>query len=99
MAKSTGIVLATTGIVVANKWVNTNQVDFKIAISGGILSLFMAGVERITPTGAVGISFIGLITALVMPPTGYPSVFDTINNFINPAGPANDPRAFQVPGR
>jgi len=70
MAKSTGIVLAATGIVVGNEWIQTNQVAWKAGVAGLALSLFMSGAEKISAPLAVGLSSIMLVGVLVTPVHG-----------------------------
>lgn len=67
MAASTGIVLTATAIAGGNEWLQTQQIPWRIGAAGLVLSLGMAGLEKISTTGAVGISSIMLITVLVTP--------------------------------
>ena len=70
MAASTGLVLAATGIVVANEWWQTGQLPWKAGAAGLVLSLFMAGAEKISQPLAVGLSSIMLVGVIVTPVHG-----------------------------
>jgi len=67
MAASTGIVLGATGIVVANEWIQTDKLNWKAGAAGLVLTLFMAGAEKISQPLAVGLSSIMLVTVLITP--------------------------------
>lgn len=70
MAKSTGIVLTATGIGLANEYVQTGKVDFRMGVAGlGVAAIF-AGIERISEPGAVGLSVLMLIAVLFTPMRG-----------------------------
>lgn len=70
MAKSTGIVLTATGITVANEWIQTNQLNFRVVIAGLGVALLFDGIEKINERAGVGLSIIMLITVLVTPING-----------------------------
>lgn len=70
MAKSTGIVLTSTGIVLANEWYQTNKVNFRVAIAGLGVALVFSGIEKINEKAGVGLSVIMLITVLMTPING-----------------------------
>jgi hypothetical protein len=70
MAKSTGPMLAVTGISFANQWLGNNHLDIKILVAGGVATVILAGVEQIPGAQpiAVGIAWITFITLMI---TGY----------------------------
>lgn len=68
MAKSTGIVLTATGISFANEWIqDPDHPNFRVIAAGGLLTFFMAGLEKVNQQAAVGLSVIALITVCVTP--------------------------------
>jgi len=81
MAASTGLVLAATGIVVANEWVQTNDIAWKAGVAGVVLSAFMAGAEKISSPLAVGLSSIMLAAVLVTPVHGNSPLQEVSNIF------------------
>jgi len=88
MAASTGIVLAATGIVVANEWYSADTIAWRPAIAGIVLSAFLGGAEKIPDAKpiAVGLASIMLVTVLVTPFHGS-SPLGTISGIFNtPAG-------------
>lgn len=67
MAASTGIVLTATGIVVANEWIVADDINWRAATAGLVLSLFLGGAEKVSQPLAVGLASIMLVTVLVTP--------------------------------
>jgi hypothetical protein len=65
--KTTGIVLTAAVVAGGNEWLQTNQIPWRIGISGLVLSWLMGGVEKVSPRGAMALSVTILITALVVP--------------------------------
>lgn len=84
MAASTGLVLTATGIVVANEWYSANELAWRPAVAGIVLSAFLGGVERIPDAKplAVGLAGIMLVTVLVTPFKGESPV-GTVSNIFN----------------
>jgi hypothetical protein len=84
MAASTGIVLAATGIVVANEWYSTDIIAWRPAIAGVVLSAFLGGAEKIPNAKpiAVGLASVMLVTVLVTPFHGS-SPLGTVSGIFN----------------
>lgn len=73
MARSTGPILAVGAITYANQVIGNHKpwdreliIPVATGVAAGILALF----ERVQPQLAVGIAWIALITALLVPPAG-----------------------------
>ena len=67
-------VLVTTGVAFANHWYNTNQLDLKIPVAGGIAALIGAGISQIPGMApviaAIGwLAFVGVLIAPVQNPS------------------------------
>lgn len=80
MARSTGPMLATTGISFANQWLGNGNLDIKILVAGGVATLILAGIEQVPGADelAVGIAWIAMITLLFTRLNGKPSPVDNL---------------------
>lgn len=80
MAKSTGPMLAVTGISFFNQWIGNNNLELKILVAGGIATAGLALVEQIPGAGqvAVGIAWISFITLMFTRLGGKPSPVDNL---------------------
>ena len=72
MAKSTGIVLAATGISFANEFVQSDgrTINVRILVAGGLVALLFDGIEKVSEPAAVGLSVLMMITVLLTPFNG-----------------------------
>lgn len=84
MARSTGIVLAATGISFANEWINTGTPNYRIGIAGLGFAVLDAGIELISPDAAVGLGWIMLATVILTPFAGK-SPIETLGSLATPA--------------
>lgn len=65
MAKTTGIILATGGITLANKTVlQEKEMDWRIPIATGFAAMGFALIEKANPKFAIGAAWIALVTVL-----------------------------------
>jgi hypothetical protein len=75
MAKSTGIILAATGISFANDWFqskeNPPKPNLRIPVAGLIAVLICDGVEKISEPIGVGLSILVLVTVMLTPMHGH----------------------------
>ena len=80
MARSTGPMLAVTGISFANQWLGNGNLDIKILVAGGVATAFLAGIEHIPGADeiAVGIAWIAFITLMFTRLGGKPSPVDNL---------------------
>jgi ABC-type proline/glycine betaine transport system permease subunit len=70
MARSTAPVLAMAGIALFNDIVIKNSTftdEFRVVAAAGFGTLIFAGLEKVNAQFAVGIAYIGLVTAIVAP--------------------------------
>jgi hypothetical protein len=66
MSATTGIILATGAITVANASVfHDKPVDWRVPIATGLAALAFNGAERIWPQGAVLLAWTGMIAVLM----------------------------------
>lgn len=82
MSDSTGIVLAATAISFGNKWASTGNVDLAIPLAGGFVALIFSGVERLNHTAGVGLSWMMMISVLLITPKGGTAPANTVLNWI-----------------
>lgn len=82
MSDSTGIVLAATGISLANKWYTTEQFDLAIPLAGGLVALLFNGIERVDHTAGVGMATLMMISVLLTPPKGGTAPADTVLSWL-----------------
>ena len=80
MARSTGPMLAVTGISFFNQWIGNGHFELKILVAGGIATAALAGLEEIPQFGqiAVGIAWISFITLMFTRLGGKPSPVDNL---------------------
>lgn len=97
MAKSTGIVLAATGISFSNEWLTTGTPNFRVGIAGLGVALLFDGIEKINQTAAIGLATIMLITVLVTPFEGLSPV-ETVAKWGTGTGPTGAATASDVTG-
>lgn len=82
MARSTGIVLAVGGITVANELLfaplagQKVQFNWRIVPATAGLALALAGLEKVSPTFAVGLAGLSLLAVLVVPFGNAPTPLD-----------------------
>lgn len=70
MAKSTGIMLVTGTISFGNEWFQTGKPNWRIPIATMLTALILDGIEKFSPTAAVGLASIAMITVLLTPLNG-----------------------------
>lgn len=80
MNSAAGIALTATTISFANDWYATDDPDFRILVSGGLFSLFVAGLASLSSPAGTGLAAIMLIDVLVSPRKGKPSPLITLSN-------------------
>ena len=81
MAKSTGPMLAVTGISFMNQWIGNGNFELKILVAGGVATAILAGVEQAGPVAAeiaVGVAWISFITLMFTKLNGQPSPWDNL---------------------
>lgn len=70
MAQSTGLMLVAGTISFGNEWLQTGKVNFRIPVATLAAGAFLAGLEKIYPKAAVGLTVIVLITVIMTPLNG-----------------------------
>jgi hypothetical protein len=70
MSKSVGIILTATGISFANEFLQTEELNFRVPIAGGLVALLFDGIEKINEDAAVGLAVIVFLTVLMTPFNG-----------------------------
>jgi hypothetical protein len=70
VAQSTGLMLIAGSISFSNEWLQTGKFNFRIPIATLAAGAFLAGVEKLYPKAATGLTVIILITVLVTPLNG-----------------------------
>lgn len=66
MARSTGPILAIGGITIANQTLLNHQpLDWRVVVATGGAAMLFALVEKASPTLAVGLAYVGLVTILL----------------------------------
>lgn len=90
MNDNTGAILAlsTGGIVFANEWVSTSNINWRVAVATPLAALFMYGVGKISAPLAAGLGGAMLVTGLVTPLNGS-SPLGTLSKFANPGSKKN----------
>ncbi len=85
MAQSTGIVLAIGGITIFNEVVLNNQpFTWKVPIATGIAALVFTGLEKVSPSLAVGIAWVALAAVtLTRVNPNVPSPAESLANVVN----------------
>jgi hypothetical protein len=80
MARSTGPMLAVTGISFGNQWLGNGKLNIKILVAGGVATAILAGMEQAPGLDgiAVGIAWIAMITLLFTRLNGQPSPVDNL---------------------
>lgn len=87
MAKSTGLALATGGIVLANEAIFApltgqgtpwTDVNWRVVPATAVLALTLAAVEKLSPQFAVGIAGLGLLAVLIVPVGKAPSPIENV---------------------
>lgn len=67
MARSTGVILATGGITLANGvLLNGKPFDVRVPVATGVAAMLAAGAERLSPDLVVGVAWIALVTSLIV---------------------------------
>lgn len=93
MAQSTGIVLTIGAITLVNEAVFAPMAGVHVAVNWRIvpatagLALALAGLERIAPDFAVGLAWLGLITALAVPFGNAPTPIQNATKILGYATP------------
>jgi hypothetical protein len=70
MSKSVGIVLTATAISFGNEFIQTDTLNFRIPLAGGLVALLFDGIEKINEEAAVGLSIMMFLTVLLTPFNG-----------------------------
>jgi hypothetical protein len=70
MAQSTGLMLVVGTVSFGNEWLQTGNPNFRIPVATLAAGAFLAGLEKVYPKAAIGLSVITLITVLVTPLNG-----------------------------
>ena len=66
MSQTTGIILVTGAVTVANASVfHDRPVDWRVPVATGLAALAFSGAERIYPQGAVLLAWTGLVVVLM----------------------------------
>lgn len=94
MLKSTGLVLAASGIVVANDAImapiqGTNPfstLNWRIVPATAVLALTLGGLEKLSEPLGVGLAALVLLAALVVPVGKGPTPLENIGNVVTKGG-------------
>ena len=88
MSQTTGIILATAAITVANQSIFHDQpVDWRVPIAGGLVALVFNGAERIWPQPVVLLAWTGMVAVLLTRTTpGVPSPTESALTWWNKGG-------------
>ena len=88
MARSTGVVIAVGAITLANEAIfapllgEKTSVNWRILPATAGLALALAGLEKVAPDFAVGLAWLSLLTALVVPFGNAPTPLQNANKIL-----------------
>lgn len=97
MLKSTGLVLAASGIVVANDvlfapaitgkgQIDLNNINWRIVPATAILALMLGGLEKVSEPLGVGLAGLVLLSVLVVPVGNAPTPLVNAGNLFKKGG-------------
>lgn len=92
MARSTGPALAIVAVTLANETLfapvagTKINVNWRLLPAGAGLVIGLAALERIAPDFAVGLAWLGLVTALVVPIGNAPTPLANVNKILGIGG-------------
>jgi hypothetical protein len=88
VARSTGVVIAVGAITLANEAIfapllgEKTSVNWRILPATAGLALALAGLEKVAPDFAVGLAWLSLLTALVVPFGNAPTPLQNANKIL-----------------
>lgn len=70
MAASTGIMLVVGTVSFGNEWLQTGKPNWRIPVATLLSALVLDAIEKVSPTAAIGLASIALITVILTPLNG-----------------------------